>query len=157
MNTTPRILYVDDDADGCELMAFQLNHYFGYQVDTASSGSHAIEMVRSSPYDVFLLDYCLQDVTAVKLCKQIKEFAPRAPVLIYSALDREIDKEQAFSAGASGFFVKPEDLELIGPELKRLLDVPKIGRKDVDSVFLSEEQKMRSKRFSLRRRSSSII
>jgi len=157
MNTIPRILYVDDDADGCELMAFQLNHYYGYQVDTASNGSRAIDMLRSDPYDVLLLDYCLPDITAVDLCKQIKEIDPRVPILIYSALDRDIDKKQAFSAGASGYFVKPGDLELIGQELEKLLSLPKSGRIDADPVVLSEDMRLRTGRLLLRRRSSSII
>ncbi len=157
MNTKPRILYVDDDADGCELMAFQLNHYFGYQVDTALNGRRAIEMLRSNLYDVFLLDYCLLDITAVDLCKQIKELDPEAPILIYSALDRDIDKQQAFLAGASGYFVKPGDLELIGPELEKLLAVIQRGRKDLNQAVSNRDMKLRTQLLSLRRRSSSII
>ncbi len=121
MNITPRILYVDDDADGCELMAFQLDHFYGFQIDTALDGGKALSKIRERPYDVYLLDYCLPDVTAVYLCEQNKAIDPAAVILIYSALDRDIDRQHALQAGANRFFVKPDQLDQIGPELKRIL------------------------------------
>ncbi len=153
MNTEPRILYVDDDADGCELMAFQLNHLYGIQIETVLDGATALALIRSCPFDVYLLDYCLPDVTAIKLCKEIKSIDPAAPIFIYSALDRDVDRKQALEAGASRYFVKPEQLVLIGPELKKIL-----WSKGFDREMTSPESKtVHPDRRPLRRRAGGIL
>ena len=41
--------------------------------------------------------------------------------MIYSALDRKVDKERAFSAGANHYLMKPDEMSLIKPEVARLL------------------------------------
>ncbi len=145
-------MYVDDDADGCELMAFQLDHYYGYKIETALDGGKALDMIREHPYDVYLLDYCLPDVTAVYLCEQIKTIDPAAAILIYSALDREVDRRRAVAAGANRFFVKPEQLEMIGPELKKILLTKGFGQLPISSGNAENQD-----RKPLRRRAGGII
>lgn len=152
MNKTPRILYVDDDADGCELMAFQLDHFYGFQIDTALDGGKALGMIRERRYDAYLLDYCLPDVTAVYLCEQIKTIDPEASILVYSALDRDVDRQHALQAGANRFFIKPEQLELIGPELERILST-KVSSQIPSLPHIAENQD----RKPLRRRAGGII
>jgi DNA-binding response OmpR family regulator len=153
MNTTPRILYVDDDADGCEFMAARLNHFYGYQVDTALNGGKALALIQQRRYEAYLLDYCLPDVTAVNLCKQIKTIDPAAPILIYSALDRDVDRQHALEAGAKRYFVKPEQLDMIGPELKKILRTKGFGQPSVSPGNNAWYQD----RKPLRRRAGGII
>ncbi len=152
MNKVPRILYVDDDADGCELMAFQLNHYYGYNVETALDGGRSLAMIDHHQYDAYILDYCLPDVTAVYLCKKIKAMDPTAAVLIYSALDRDVDRQHALEAGANGFYVKPEHLEMIGPELKKILLTKGFGQMATTASNAENHD-----RRPLRRRAGGII
>ncbi len=51
----PRILVVDDEAAMRESLKDWLSED-GYQVGQAAGGAEAIEMVRSHPWDVLLLD-----------------------------------------------------------------------------------------------------
>jgi two-component system response regulator HydG len=51
----PTILIVDDEADLCSNLA-DIFEDLGFRVDTANNGDSAIDMVRSTPYDVVLLD-----------------------------------------------------------------------------------------------------
>ncbi len=153
MNTTPRILYVDDDADGCELMAFQLDHYYGYKVDSVTDAGKALLSMRQRPYDAYILDYCLPDATAAYLCEQIRTIDPTAAILIYSALDRDVDRQHALAAGANHFFVKPEQLDLIGPVLKKLLLKKGFGQLPITS---GDNLGMKDRK-PLRRRAGGII
>ena len=121
MSLPPRILYVDDDVDACEMMSFWLREECGYDVSTALDGHKALQMIETEFFDLFLLDYCLPDMTAVSLCESIRALNPNAPILIYSALDRDVDQQRAFTAGADYYLVKPDQLADIRPNVDRLL------------------------------------
>lgn len=107
MGYSKRILYVDDDVDGCEMMTAWLSDY---HVTTAPDGAGAKEMMTRHHFDLYIFDYCLPDMTAVDLCKHIRSSSPDVPIIIYSALTRPVDKSSAESAGASDYLDKPNDL-----------------------------------------------
>lgn len=121
MNSTPQILYVDDDPASCEMMSFLLSDRSRYTVMSAADGKEARGLIDSQHFDLFLLDYCLPDTTGVSLCQKIRESDPRVPIVIYSALDRDIDRQKAMDAGATEYFIKPDQLQSIKPEIDLLL------------------------------------
>ena len=49
-------------------------------------------------------------------------FDARASVIFYSALTRSCDLEDAMSAGAQAYLIKPDDLESIEPTIKQLIE-----------------------------------
>ena len=121
MSVVPRILYVDDDVENCEMMKYWIREECGCDISIATDGDEAMKMIDSEFFDLFLLDYCLPDTTGITLCERIRERYPEAPIAVYSALDREIDKQRAFAAGATSYLVKPEQLDQIKPFLNRHL------------------------------------
>lgn len=121
MSIPPRILYVDDEPDNCEMMRYWLREDCGMDVTTALDGQTAMEHIRKEFFDIYLLDYCLPDTTGVELCKRIRRFDKQAPILIYSALDRDVDRQKSIEAGANMYLVKPDELEKIKPQVERLL------------------------------------
>jgi len=121
MNSPPRILYVDDDPDGCDMMSILLRDCFNYAVTAAADGREARELISTQDFDLFLLDYCLPDITGVDLCQSIRQLNAHVPIVIYSALDRDIDREKAMAAGASKYLIKPDQLDSLRAELDQLL------------------------------------
>lgn len=121
MSVLPRILYVDDDLENGEMMTYWIREECGYEIAVAVDGAEAFRRIESEFFDLFLLDYCLPDVTAVTLCEKIRERYPEAPIAIYSALDREVDKQRALAAGADFYMVKPDDLDKLKPFLNKHL------------------------------------
>jgi CheY-like chemotaxis protein len=121
MSVIPRVLYVDDDLDNLEMMTYWIREECGYDIAVAVDGKEAFQLIETEYFDLFLLDYCLPDVTAVNLCEKIRSIYPEAPIAVYSALDREVDKQRAFAAGANSFLIKPEQLDQIKPFLHRYL------------------------------------
>ena len=124
MSVIPRILYVDDDVDNCEMMKYWIREECGCDIAIAMDGKQALEKIETEFFDIFLLDYCLPDTTGIKLCEKIRSIYPDAPIALYSALDRSIDKERAMEAGATSYMVKPEELDQIKPFLNRHLVRP---------------------------------
>lgn len=129
MSVPPRILYVDDDVAACEMLAFWLREDCGFDVTAAVDGKQAEALIGSEYFDLFILDYCLPDTTAVTLCGRIKEVNSSAPILIYSALDREVDREKAIAAGANVYLVKPDQLGELRPRVEGFL-----GRQSATAV-----------------------
>lgn len=121
MSLQPRILYVDDDVANNEMMTFWLREECGYDVASATDGKGAIALIDSEFFDLYLLDYCLPDMTAINLCERIRAISPTAPIMIYSALDREVDQQRAYKAGANHYLMKPDQMDLIKPEIEKLL------------------------------------
>ena len=128
MPVIPRILYVDDDAENGEMMTYWIREECGCEIAVAIDGKQALEMIDREFFDLFLLDYCLPDMTAIKLCEKIRSVYPEAPIAIYSALDREVDKQKAMAAGANSYLVKPEQLSDIKPFLDKHLARSNSGR-----------------------------
>ena len=128
MPVIPRILYVDDDAENGEMMRYWIREECGCDIAVAVDGKQAVDMIDREFFDLFLLDYCLPDTTAIQLCEKIRSIYPEAPIAIYSALDRDIDKEKAMAAGANSYLVKPEQLADIKPFLDKHLERSNSGR-----------------------------
>lgn len=128
MPVVPRILYVDDDAENGEMMSWWIREECGCEIAVAMDGKQAIEMIDREFFDLFLLDYCLPDTTAINLCEKIRSIYPEAPIAVYSALDRDIDKQRALDAGANSYLVKPEQLDEIKPFVDQHLARSNAGR-----------------------------
>lgn len=137
MSLAPRILYVDDDIEGCRFISYWLAKDFGCQVISAADGNHAKRLIEQEYFDLFLLDYCLPDTTATSLCGHIKSANPNAPIIVYSALDRDIDRCYALDAGANFYFVKPEQMDLVGSQIKQILGSSKKGSASRSGEFPS--------------------
>ena len=103
-----RILFVDDDDDTCELIAFCFPQF---EIVTADSMAEGLLLAQSRRFELYLLDNWLPDGTGIELCRQIRQFDPCTPVIFYSAVANESDIQHALSAGAQAYVVKPESIE----------------------------------------------
>ncbi|MEO7674593.1 MAG: response regulator [Pyrinomonadaceae bacterium] len=118
-----RILYVDDDPDSCDLMCVWLTAGSdSYDVTVASTANQARKLIAEGGFDLYLLDYCLPEVSGADLCHTIRQGCDNVPIIVYSALSRPIDRESAWEAGADLYLVKPDDLDDLKPAIRRLLE-----------------------------------
>lgn len=65
MSTRPKILYVDDESDN--LIVFKQAFSRQFDVDTASSGSEALEKIKSDTYDIIVSDQRMPSMTGVEM------------------------------------------------------------------------------------------
>ena len=103
-----RILVVDDEPDLLELVEFTLTQA-GYQVDTAQTGTHALELLRTRPPDLMLLDLMLPDLSGTEICKLVRGEAATVdlPVIMLTAKGEEVDRIVGFELGADDYITKP--------------------------------------------------
>lgn len=122
MKLPPRILYVDDDRMNLEMMLYWLSSDRGYDLTLAMDGREAGSLMETQSFDLYLLDYCLPDITAAGLCRKIRQIDPTVPIIVYSGLSRDVDRKSALDAGANAYLVKPDDIHSIEPTINRLLE-----------------------------------
>lgn len=107
--TRPRILVVDDDAAITATFENILGGE-GYEVATATDGVQAIELARSRPFDVILLDLVMPTIDGLDALRRLREVAPPARVVILSAYIEPDREAEAFRLGAEAVLSKPPDL-----------------------------------------------
>ncbi len=117
-----RILYVDDDPDSCELMSVWLTADGSqYDVTVVSTAQRANSLISDGGFDLYILDYCLPELSGAELCRAIRKIDTEVPVIVYSAIARPIDRETASEAGVDLYLVKPDDLDRLKPAIRHLL------------------------------------
>ena len=72
----------------------------------ASTGQEALQKIRSSNFDMVVMDISLPDRSGLDMLEQIKIIAPKLPVLILSMHAEEQYATRAFKSGASGYLTK---------------------------------------------------
>ena len=117
-----RILYVEEHAESCELLALWLSAY-GYELVIANTFSDGLGLAKSGAFSVYILSGKFMDGTGLDLCRRIRMFDPTTPIVFYSALARDSDLEAAVEAGAQAYLIKPNDFEQIEPTIRRLLNM----------------------------------
>lgn len=117
---TRRILFTDDNQDTRVLMTFILEQS-AYAVETAATISETLGLAERSNFDLFILDSRLPDGSGIDLCKQIRTFDQRTPILFYSGSGYEKDKNLALSSGAQAYLIKPVDIPLFLQAVSELI------------------------------------
>jgi PAS domain S-box-containing protein len=102
------ILAVDDVADNLELLSTLLT-CVGYTVRTTTNGAFALQVARSAPPDLVLLDIRMPGMDGFAVCRQLKDDPSLRdiPVIFISALHEIEDKVKAFAAGGVDYLTKP--------------------------------------------------
>lgn len=126
-----RILYVEEHAESCELLALWLSAY-GYELVTANTLSDGLGLAKSGAFGVYILSGKFIDGTGLDLCRRIRMFDPTTPIVFYSALSRDADLVAAVNAGAQAYLIKPNDFEQIEPTIRRLVNA-KLATKSHES------------------------
>lgn len=122
---TKTIMIVDDSPEILNLYTSMLKHR-GYDVIAAEEGSTALDLVRESTPDLFLLDVMMPGINGIELCQKLREMPQFAetPVIIVSAYSDSGIVEQLFAAGANDYVFKPIDPKKLAVKIKDLLAVP---------------------------------
>lgn len=91
----PRILVVDDYPDTLISLKAVLEME-GFEVETSSNGSEALEKIRTLYFDLVISDIEMPEITGIELVKRIRDQFPDFPIILMScSLSKyfeEIDK-----------------------------------------------------------------
>jgi DNA-binding response OmpR family regulator len=117
-NDSARVLVVDDEG-AIRYSVSKTLQRIGYQVDEASSGEEALEMIGKSEYEVILTDIRMPGLTGVELLKRIKDVSPDGIVILmtgYASLGTAVE---SLRLGAHDYLIKPSSSQDIRQSVAR--------------------------------------
>lgn len=127
----PSILVVDDEPDICANLQDILSE-FGYQVDTATSGPIALELVDRGNYDVALLDLKMPGMSGLEVYRELKRRSSGTVAVIISAYASTSAAQEALEAGAWRILSKPVDVSQVMQCIDEAVDQPLVMLVDDD-------------------------
>lgn len=103
-----QILIVDDSPVMQRLLGYMLTNA-GYEVEEASNGPEALEVLGETPPDLIFLDIMMPEMDGFEVLRQIRERyeMKSLPVIILTAKAQDVDRETAMRAGANEYLTKP--------------------------------------------------
>lgn len=104
-------LLVVDDQVGIRILLLEVFATEGYETFQAANGRIALEIARSHPIDLVLLDMKIPGMDGLEILKQLKQYDPDIKVIMMTAYG-ELDMiNQATDMGAVMHFTKPFDID----------------------------------------------
>jgi DNA-binding response OmpR family regulator len=159
---TDRLLLVEDDpkigSGVCRALANG-----GYDTEWVTTGEAALEVVRTMPPAMVLLDLGLPDIDGIEVCGLLRAALPTATIIMLTARADTIDVIVGLDAGADDYVTKPfQTSELLArvrahlrrPSLTPHADVLIVGALRVDTAAhrvhcYGREVSLRPKEFEL--------
>ena len=114
-----RVLVVEDEQSLREPLVYLLEKE-GYEVLEAADGNAALELFKSEPLDLILLDIMMPGMSGNEVCRVIRQTS-NIPVIMLTAKDSEIDKVVGLEIGADDYVTKPYSTRELLARMKAVL------------------------------------
>lgn len=106
----PKVLVADNEANLCKVLAARLERS-NLECIIAHDGLQALEVIRSQPVDVAVLDVRLPRKNGVEVLREIRRDCPLLPCVLITAFDDAALHAEAVRLGANAVLQKPFDLD----------------------------------------------
>ena len=117
------VLLVEDDRTLREAIRYNLISQ-GYNVYSTEDGAEGLNIARSKPVDLILLDLMLPKLNGLEICKILRRDGSILPIIMLTAKDSEFDKVYGIESGADDYITKPfsmrELVARISSQLRRM-------------------------------------
>ena len=120
MDTTIRILYAEDDADGAKLTKMILEKE-NFDVEIALNGAKAWDAYKKQKPDILLVDLDMPKIDGLELTRMIRENDRQTHIIVYTSHGEPAKEIAVLDAGADEFIPKGSPEVLIA-HMKRVRD-----------------------------------
>jgi CheY-like chemotaxis protein len=114
------ILLVDDEEDFRRATRQVLGRR-GFSVTEAESGEQALELIRSSVFDVVLLDLRMEGMDGIATLEEIRKVHPALPVIILTGHGELDDAMAGINLHIVDFVQKPAKMEQLAERIRTLV------------------------------------
>jgi CheY-like chemotaxis protein len=117
-----KILIVDDDEQATTLLEKVLA-IKGHQATSLNDSAETIRVVNSTAPDLILLDLMMPEPNGFEVCKMLRadpNFG-QIPIVIVTAMDDNVSKENAYAAGANDYLTKPFRIDALAQAIDNLI------------------------------------
>ena len=118
-----QLLLAEDEPRMASLLERGLSEE-GHRVVVARDGAEALDIARSSAFDVIVLDVMLPRLDGLAVARRLREARNQTPVLMLTARDSDADVIRGLDSGADDYLTKPFSFDVL---LARLRAVSRRG------------------------------
>lgn len=132
-----KVLVVDDNEIN-RTVAESVMKPLGMKVDTAGSAVECLEKVRSTNYDVVLMDHMMPDTDGIETKTLIRKELPSyadVPIIALSANDNGGARDMFLEQGMDDFIAKPIEVNELAGKLRKWLPEEKIVPAPRESII----------------------
>src|ERR1700733_8392124 len=122
-----KILIVDDEVDIASSIQYVLTQE-GFSTLLAHDGNKAMQLVESDKPDLIVLDLMMPGIDGYEVCRRVRSFDRKTPILMLTARTSEIDTVVGLELGANDYISKPVRLrELVARVKAHLRESPTVA------------------------------
>lgn len=129
MGNVNRILIIDDDEGAARSLELILRRK-GYETESALTGTEGLEKAAADFFDVAILDIKLPDTDGTKLLNPLKAINPDIALLVVTAFASIETAVRAMEAGASGYIIKPLNIDEVLAKVRGVLEKQQLIREN---------------------------
>jgi two-component system phosphate regulon response regulator PhoB len=123
--TRARLLLVEDDPALAELLVWHFERE-EFAVEHTGDGEEALLLAKESPPDIVLLDWMIEGISGLEVCRRLRRMPDTAnvPIIMLTARGEEEDRVRGLETGADDYVTKPfsprELIARVGAVLRRV-------------------------------------
>jgi two-component system phosphate regulon response regulator PhoB len=120
-----RLLLVEDDPGLTELLRWHFERE-DVTVEHTQDGEEALLLAKESPPDIVLLDWMIEGISGIEVCRRLRRSAAtaNAPIIMLTGRGEEADRIRGLETGADDYVTKPfsprELVARVGAVLRRV-------------------------------------
>ncbi|HZG47493.1 MAG TPA: phosphate regulon transcriptional regulator PhoB [Allosphingosinicella sp.] len=120
-----RLLLVEDDPGLSELLRWHFERE-EFNVDHTPDGEEALMLAKESPPDIVLLDWMIEGISGIEVCRRLRRSAgtSNVPIIMLTGRGEEQDRVRGLETGADDYVTKPfsprELVARVGAVLRRV-------------------------------------
>lgn len=137
----PRILWVDDEIDLLKPHILFISEK-GYDLETATNGADALDMIEEKRYDLVFLDENMPGISGLETLQQIREMDQNLPVVMVTKSEEEHIMEDAIGAQIADYLIKPVNPNQLLLSIKKNLDKNRLVSEKTTSNYQQEFRKI---------------
>jgi len=146
MQTKRNVLWVDDEIELLKPHLLFLEQR-GYGVTAVANGEDAVNLVRSRPFDIVLLDAMMPGKDGLQTLQEIRQIDVQIPVVMITRNEEEAIMDQAIGRRADDYLLKPVNPTQILAAIRRILERHKISETQVAKDYVSQFRELDPTRF----------
>jgi CheY-like chemotaxis protein len=132
-----KILWTDDEIDLLKPHILFLKEK-GYDVDIATNGNDAVELIQNNYFDLVLLDENMPGLSGIETLNKIKLFNSTIPVVMITKSEEENIMEMAIGSKIADYLIKPVNPNQILLSIKKNLETKKLITRETTTAYQSE-------------------
>jgi two-component system, OmpR family, phosphate regulon response regulator PhoB len=104
----PQVLLVEDDTALAELIRWHFERE-EFEVRQTGDGEEALILAREQTPDIVLLDWMIENLSGIEVCRQLRkvESTANVPIIMLTARGEEDDRIRGLEIGADDYVTKP--------------------------------------------------